>query len=80
MTNVKVVLNEAGVRQYLKSDEMKAACEARANAARAKLGEGYEVTSMSGETRCNASIKAVSKEARRENIKNNTILKAVGGL
>lgn len=80
MSNVKVVLNKESIKEYMKSNEMKAACEERANTARAKLGEGYKVTSMSGKTRCNASILAESKEAKRENRENNTILKAVGEL
>ena len=75
--NVKLELNRDGVRALLKSNEMQAICEEHANAALAKLGEGYEVSSMVGENRCNASVAAVSEEAKRENMEGNTILKAV---
>lgn len=76
-SGVKVVLNSAGVRELLKSQEMQAICNQHANAALAKLGDGYEVTSMVGRNRCNSEIAAVGRRAKEENNKNNTILKAV---
>jgi len=79
MSKVKIVLNREGVRELLKSSEMKSICEEHANAALNKLGNGYEVTTMTGKNRVNASICAVSDEAKRENLKNNTVLKALGG-
>lgn len=79
MSKVKVVLNSSGVRALMQSKEMQKICTDHANDALSKLGNGYEVTSMVGKTRCNAEIAAVSQEAREENLKNNTIMKAVGG-
>lgn len=79
MAKTKVVLNRSGVRELLRSDEMKAICEEHANRALGQLGDGYAVTSMTGKTRVNASIYAESAEAKRENMENNTILKALRG-
>lgn len=79
MSKVKVVLNRSGVRALMQSKEMQKICTDHANKARSKLGSGYEVTSMVGKTRCNAEIAAISQAARKENSKNNTIMKAVGG-
>lgn len=79
MAKTKVVLNRSGVRELLQSDEMKAICEEHANRTLGRLGQGYTVTTMTGKTRVNASIYAESTEAKRDNMKNNSILKALRG-
>lgn len=79
MAKVEIKLNTSGVREMLQSQEMKSICEEHANNAIGKLGPGYTVTSMTGKTRVNASVYAESYEARRENMKSNTILKALRG-
>ena len=77
MSKLKVTLNKDGVRQLLRSDEMMDVCQSYASAAVSSLGAGYEMTSRVGKNRVNAEVAAVSDEAKRENLKNNTILKAV---
>lgn len=79
MSKVKVALNRESVRKILRSQEMLEICEGHANNALQKLGSGYEVTSVTGKVRCNAEVAAVSHKAKKENMENNTILKAVGG-
>ena len=79
MTNLKVVLNSAGIKQMMKSQEMQNICTELAYSAKAKLGEGYEVTYRKGKTRVNASIGAVTPEAIQDNLENNTLLKSLGG-
>lgn len=79
MAKVEVKLNSAGVRELLKSQEMMNICEKRANAALGKLGDGHVVTTMVGKTRVNAEIAAESYEAMRDNLNNNSILKALRG-
>lgn len=79
MANVEIKLNSSGVRELLRSREMKAICEEQANNAVGRLGPGYTVTTMTGKNRVNASIYAESYEAKRDNLKNNTILKALRG-
>lgn len=79
MAKVKFVLNWQGVRELMKSKEMMDICSKYANNALARLGDGYEVNTYSGENRVNAEVYAQSFAAKRENIKSNTILKAVFG-
>ena len=75
----KFVLNRAGVRELMQSPEAEAMCKEYADRAAAQLGEGYIVTTHVGKTRANASVYAESYEAKAENNKHNTILKAVFG-
>lgn len=79
MSKVRIELNGSGVRELLRSSEMKSVCESHANRALGGLGDGYVVTSMTGKNRVNASVYAESYEAKKENLKSNTILKALGG-
>lgn len=79
MAKVNIKLNREGVRELLRSDEMRTLCESYANQAAGRLGPGYIVTSMTGVNRVNASIYAESHKARKENLENNSILKALGG-
>ena len=76
---VKFELNTEGVKSLLQSPEMMEICEKHANNALARLGDGYEVSTHTGKTRVNAQVSAVSYKAKKDNAKNNTILKAVRG-
>lgn len=76
---VKFVLNRSGVRELLRSSEMMGVCSKYANQALSSLGGGYEVNTYVGKNRVNAEVAAVSASARRENMENNTILKAIRG-
>ena len=79
MGNVKIVLNRDGVRELLKSQALMDECVKYANRAVAQLGDGYEVTTVVGRNRVNAEVAAVTYEAKVENTKTNSILKAIGG-
>ena len=79
MAKVKVQLNSNGVRELLKSKEMMDICSEYANNALGRLGAGYEVSTHTGPNRVNAQVSAESYAAKRENLKSNTILKAVFG-
>lgn len=79
MAKVEIKLNSSGVRELLRSQEMKSVCEEHANNALGRLGPGYSVTTMTGKNRVNASIFAESYEAKRDNLENNTMLKALRG-
>lgn len=78
MADFRVELNESGVRELLQSGEMMGICRSLAEGVAARAGAGYEVTTYKGKTRVNASVHVVSDEARADNLKNNTLLKAVG--
>jgi hypothetical protein len=74
---VKFELNRAGVRGLMKSNEMVSVLEGYGKNALSSLGDGYEIETFQGKTRANVEVKAVSFKARRENMSDNTILKAV---
>lgn len=77
MSKKGFALNYAGVGQLLKSPEMQAVLTERAAAIRKRCGDGYEQDIYVGKNRANASVRAETIKAKRDNMKNNTILKAV---
>ena len=79
MAKLKFELNKGGVRNLLRSKEMMDICSEYANNALGRLGDGYEVSTYSGTNRVNAEVYAETYAAKRENLKSNTILKAVFG-
>lgn len=79
MSKIKFKLNRAGVRELLRSSEAMGVCEQYAHAIQSRAGSGYEVSTMVGKNRANASVYAATVEARRDNYQNNTLLKARGG-
>lgn len=73
----KFELNREGVRQLMQSEEMKKVCLDHAQATASAAGAGYVVTTHVGRNRVNASVKADTPEAIRDNLDNNTLLKAL---
>lgn len=79
MSKFKFVLNRAGVRQLMQSEEMQAILNEKSSNALNQLGDGYKSDIYIGKNRANAMVWADSIKAKRDNLKNNTILKAVRG-
>ncbi|MCR1233228.1 hypothetical protein [Streptococcus suis] len=77
MSKMRFKLNRAGVRDLLKSPEMQAVLTDKANGIRNRAGDGYASDIYVGKTRANAMVYADSFKAKRDNKKNNTLLKAV---
>ncbi|MBY4977021.1 hypothetical protein [Streptococcus suis] len=77
MARMKFKLNRAGVRELMKSPEMQAVLTDKANGIRNRAGTGYESDIFVGKTRANAMVYADSYQAKRDNKKHNTLLKAV---
>ena len=77
MAKNKFKLNYSGVGQLLKSSEMQGVLTEKATAIKNRAGEGYVQDVYVGKTRANAMVYAVSYKAKRDNMKNNTLLKAV---
>lgn len=77
MSKMHFKLNRAGVRELLKSPEMQAVLTDKANGIRNRAGDGYESDIYVGKTRANAMVYADSFQAKRDNKKHNTLLKAV---
>jgi len=77
MSKFKFVLNRAGVRALMKSEEMQTILKDKADNALNSLGEGYKSDIHVGKNRANAMVYADTYQAKRDNLKNNSILKAV---
>ena len=77
MSNFK--LNRAGVKELMKSAAMQSILAEKASAIRSRCGDGYEVSSRMGYTRPSVFVNATTKQARADNLKNNTLLKARKG-
>lgn len=77
MSKFKFVLDKAGVGQLLKSKETESMLKSYADDAVSRLGEGHSSDSYIGKKRANASYTADSFKARRKNLKDNTLLKAL---
>ena len=77
MSKVNFKLNREGVRELLRSPEAMSVCRTYASAIRNRAGDGYEVDTYTGRNRVNASVRAETYEARKENYENNTLLKSI---
>lgn len=77
MAKMKFKLNSSGVGQLLKSPEMQSMLTEKASGVRKRAGEGYAQDIYVGKSRANAMVYADSYKAKRDNMKNNTLLKAV---
>jgi len=74
---IKVVLNSAGVKELLKSEEMQTIVSEHAKAIAGRCGAGYSDDVYVGKNRCNAMVYPETSAAKRDNLANNTILKAM---
>ena len=70
-------INKQGVSELMKSTPMQSVLSEKAKAIAARCGSGYETDIYIGKTRANAYVGAKTKKAKRDNYKNNTLLKAV---
>ena len=77
MASVRIELNSEGVKELLRSAEMMQICRNAAQQIAGNAGDGYEVSTYTGRTRVNASVYTATAKAMRDNLKNNTLLKAV---
>lgn len=77
MSKLKFELNKAGVRALMQSEEMQSILNEKASNAISKLGPGYEKDSHVGKNRANAMVYAETYQAKKDNLRNNSILKAV---
>lgn len=73
----KVVVNSAGVKALLQSDEVKADLERRAKNIAAVAGEGFEVDSEVGANRARASVRTVTFAARHAEATDRVLTRAL---
>lgn len=74
---MKFKLNRSGVAALMKSNQMQGVLEEKATGVRNRAGEGYKQDIYVGKTRANAMVYADTYQAKKDNMKNNTLLKAV---
>lgn len=77
MSKMIFKLNRGGVRELMRSSAMKDILKNKADEIAGRCGTGYASDTYVGKNRVNAMVYADSFEAKRENSKHNTILKAV---
>ena len=77
MSNFVFKLNRQGVAELMKSQEMQDILKKHATTIKDRAGDGYEQDIHVGKNRANAMVKAETFKARKDNSKNNTLLKAV---
>ena len=73
--NFKFVLNTQGVSQLLNSKEMKDVLSDYADQVKTKAGRGYYYSVRNASDRAKGYVHASTKEAQRDNLKNNTLLR-----
>lgn len=77
MSKIKFKLNRQGVAGLMKSAAMQEVLNEYATGIRNRCGDGYAQDIYVGKNRANAMVRAETYQAKRDNLKNNTILKAV---
>lgn len=79
MVKTRIQLNLEGLFELMNSPEITRTLEEFGNAAMSRLGEGYEISTFHGETRANVGIRAATQDTWKDQLENNTIIKAVFG-
>lgn len=79
MADFKFELNRAGVGELLKSSEMQKILASYGDDVIGNLGEGHSKNVAVLSTRAVCSVHADTYEARKKNLNQNTLLKALGG-
>lgn len=69
----------AGYKRLMKSNDVKEMLQPYADKQKSNLGSGYAVEAERGKTRWGINVWAKSKKAKRDNSRNNTMLKSLGG-
>ena len=77
MAKNKFKLNYKGVGELMKSKAMQTVLMEHATSIKNRCGDGYEQDVRVGKSRANAMVKATTYQAKKDNMDNNTLLKAV---
>lgn len=79
MSNVTIKLNSSEIQKFLKDEAVRNLVADEANKVAAKASGEYKVSTITSGTRCIATVEAADPATRKDNYKNNTLLKAIGG-
>ena len=77
MSKMKFKLNRKGVAELMKSEAMQTILKDHATGIRNRCGDGYKQDNFVGKNRANAMVWADTYQAKKDNLRNNTILKVV---
>jgi hypothetical protein len=77
MAKNKFKLNYKGVGELMKSKAMQTVLAEHATSIKNRCGDGYEQDIYVGKDRANAMVSATTYQAKKDNMDNNTLLKAV---
>lgn len=83
MAKVEIELNYEGLSNLWKDPAIAQQCAEVAQAVKSKLGgsdDDYNVSSYIGQHRAGAALWVNSSRAIKDNLENNTVLKALGGV
>lgn len=72
-----IKLNSKGIRELLKSKEIAGACQKEAYGVSGRAGSGYVVEKRTYPERTGYAVRAKTDKAKRDNLKHNTLLKAL---
>ena len=78
MSQTRIELNSPGITEFLKSAEIQDAVNEVAGNVLQRCGNGYETDQKMMPTRFIASVYTVTPAAVKDNLKNNTLFRAVG--
>lgn len=79
MAKQKLKLNRKAIKnQLLKGAEFAALCDEAAHQIASTCGDGYVPSGQNGKNRYVASVITKSYGAKKDNLDNNTLLKAIG--
>lgn len=77
MKRARIVMNRKGARDLLRSKEVLADLERRAEAIAAAAGSGMEVSAMVGKNRARASVITATHSARRAEATSRALTRAI---
>lgn len=80
MSKIRVELNLAGINAMMKSEGVVSVLQAAGNAVASAAGPGYESSTHQASYVAIANVWANDKKSRKDNLDNNTLLKAVGAV
>ena len=79
LSKVKIELNSAGIKELLHSDGIKAALSEAGERVQSRAGDGYDAFPVEMPGRSIVRVSATTKEARKDNSDNNTLVRALFG-
>ena len=79
MSSGNIVLNSAGLIEMMQSNEMIEILQEKADEIVSKCSGNYDTNSYIGQSRANVSIVTHDWRTYHMNLKNNELLKAIGG-